>query len=274
MPLGDIKGKALNAPVYEMLGGRVRDKIRVYANTWSKAHWKKTGDYVEFALKAVEDGFTALKIYPFGVGEIVQNDQEIIDRVKAVREAVGDEIDLMVDGGWRYSSNTMTAIRIGQNLEGFGLRFYEEPIGPDDVEGMAKVAASVNIPIAAGERIYTLKGFKDYLDKQALDIIQPDIGLARGILELKKIAAMAETYHVPVAPHNYSGPVATAATLQIAACILNFFMLELFPYEHAWHDLADQPFERQVENGYIEVPKKPGLGINLNEEALYKLKAG
>jgi galactonate dehydratase len=273
--LWDIKGKALNTPVYELLGGRVRDTVRVYANTWSTVHWQKTEDYVKFALKAVEDGFSALKIYPFGVGKILQNDRAIVDRVDAARDAIGDEVDLMVDGGWRYSSDTSTAIRIGKKLERFNLRFYEEPINPGDVDAMAKVASNVNIPIAAGERIYTLNGFKDYLDKQALDIIQPDVGLAQGILELKKIAALAETYHVQVAPHNCSGPVATAATLQLAASIPNLFMLELFPYEHAWHEMVDEPLEKQIKNGYLEVPRKPGLGIRLKIERLkqYQVKS-
>jgi galactonate dehydratase len=268
--LWDIKGKALNTPIYELLGGRVRDKIKVYANNWATVHWQKPEEYVDFALRAVEDGFTGIKIYPFGVGEVAQDDQQIMDRVTAVRDAVGDKIDLMVDGGWRYSSNTSSAIKIGKKLERYNLLFYEEPIGPDNVNAMAEVARNVKITIAAGERIYTKIGFKEYLDKKALGIIQPDVGIAGGIFELKMIAALAETYCVPVAPHNCSGPVATAATIQLAACIPNFFMLELFPYEHAWHELVDEPFEKQIRNGYIKVSKKPGLGVSLNDEILLK----
>ncbi len=271
--LWDIKGKALNTPVYELLGGCVRDKIKVYANSWATVHWRRPEEYVDFALRAAGDGFEGIKIYPFGVGEVVQNDLQIIERVEAVHDAVGEKIDLMVDGGWRYSSNTLSAIRIGEKLERFNPLFYEEPIGPDNVDAMAKIAAGVNIPIAAGERIYTKNGFKAYLDKQALDIIQPDVGLAGGILGLTKIAEMAEAYGVPVAPHNCSGPVATAATIQVAACIPNFLMLELFPYEHAWHELVDEPFEKQIKDGYIELTKRPGLGVSLNNEKLLKLKA-
>lgn len=268
--LWDIKGKALNTPIYEMLGGRVRDKIRVYANTWENVRWRTPEEYAEFALKVVEDGFTAIKIYPFGIGEVVQNERQIIERVEAVRDAVGDKVDLMIDGGWRYSSNTFTAIRIGKKLERFNPLFYEEPIVPDNVDSMRKVAANVNIPIAAGERIYTINGFREYLDKQALDIIQPDIGISGGIFELKKLAAMAETYCVPVAPHNCSSPVATAATIQLVACTTNFLIQEIFPYEESWHDLVDDAYEKKIKNGYIEVPKKPGLGIELNEEAVLK----
>ena len=268
--LWDIKGKALNTPVYEMLGGCVRDKIRVYANTWLSVGWKTVQDYVDFALKVVEDGFTAIKLYPFGVGDVIQHDGEILERVIAVREAIGDKIDLMIDGGWRYSQDTMTAIRIGKMLERFGLLFYEEPIDPDNVGALAKVAAEVKIPIAAGERIYTKNRFKEYLDKGALEILQPDIGIAGGILELKKIAAIAETYGATVAPHNCSGPVATAATLQLVACTRNFLIQEIFPYEKGWHDLVYEAPEKKIKNGYIEVPRKPGLGIELNEEAIRK----
>jgi len=268
--LWDIKGKVLDAPIYEMLGGRVRDKIRVYANTWASVHWEVPEEYAEFAVRAIEDGFTAIKIYPFGIGGVVQNEKQIIERVEAVRNAVGDEVDLMIDGGWRYSSNTFTAIRIGKMLERFDPLFYEEPIDPDNVDAMAKVAANVNIPVAAGERIYTLNGFKTYLEKEALQIVQPDIGLGGGILELKRIAAMADTYCVPVAPHNCSSPVATASTIQFIASTTNFLILEVFPYEELWHDLVDEPPEKRIRNGYIEVPKKPGLGVELNEEMIFK----
>jgi len=268
--LWDIKGKALRAPIYELLGGQVIDKIRVYANTWFIA-WHKPEDYAEFALKAVEDGFTALKLYPFGVAEIVKNDREVIERVRAVRNAVGDDVDIMIDGGWRYSSSASTAIQVGKKLERFDPLFYEEPIAPSNVSAMAKVAANVNIPIAAGERIYTRNGFREYLDKQALDIIQPDVGLVGGIFELKKIAAMAETYYVPVAPHNCWGPVATAATIQVDACTTNFFIQEIFPYELPPHyDLVDEALEKKIKNGYLDVPKKPGLGIDLKDEEILK----
>lgn len=273
--LWDIKGKALNTPVYEMLGGLVRDKIRVYANIWAttpipghRTVWQNKDEYVKFALKAVSDGFTAIKIYPFGIGEVVKDDKEIVDRVKAVRDAVGDEVDIMVDGGWRYSTDISTAIRIGKKLEEFNLLFYEEPIAPDQIDSMAKVAQGVRIPLAAGERIYTATKFREYLDKGAIAIAQPDIGLAGGILSLKKIAAIAETYSVPIAPHLCAGPVATAATIQLVACVSNFLIQEVFPYEHSWHGLVKESLEGRIKNGYIKVPSKAGLGIELNDEVI------
>ncbi len=140
--LWDIKGKALGIPVYEMLGGLIQDKIRVYANVWATVGFRRSEEYVEFALKAIADGFTAIKIYPFGVGEIVRDEKEIIKRVEAVRDAIGDKADLMIDGGWRYSQNVFTAIRIGKELERFGPLFYEEPTDPDNIGALAKVAAS------------------------------------------------------------------------------------------------------------------------------------
>ena len=268
--LWDIKGKALNTPVYELLGGCVRDKIRVYANVWATVGFRKPEEYVEFALKVIEDGFTAIKIYPFGVGEVTKDEEQIIDRVLAVREAIGDKVDLMIDGGWRYSQDTLTAIRIGRRLEKFHPLFYEEPIDPDNIDALAKVASNVKIPIAAGERIYTKNRFREYLDKKALEILQPDIGIAGGILELKKIATIAETYSATVAPHNCSGPVATAATLQLVACTRNFLIQEIFPYEEHWQDLVDEAPEKKIKDGYIEVSRKPGLGIELNDEAIRK----
>jgi galactonate dehydratase len=267
--LWDIKSKALKVPVHEMLGGRVRDKIRVYANTW--ASQRKLEDYVEFAVRAVENGFTALKIYPFGEEELVNNEQEAIERVRAVRDAVGDNVGIMIDGSWMYLSSASAAIRVGKKLERFNPLFYEEPIAPDNIDAMAQLAANINIPVAGGERIYKVNGFKRYLGKQALDVIQPDVGLAGGILELKKIAALADAHSVPIAPHNCNGPVATAATIQIDACTTNFLIQEIFPFDPPWHyDLVDEAPEKRIKNGYLNVSRRPGLGVELNDEEIAK----
>lgn len=267
--LWDIKGKVLKVPVYEMLGGRVRDKIKVYANTW--ASHRKLEDYVEFAVKAVENGFTALKIYPFGEDEMVKSEREAIERVRAVRNAVGEDVDIMIDGGWMYLSSASAAIRLGKQLERFDPLFYEEPIAPDNIDAMARVAANVNIPVAGGERIYRASGFRRYLDKQALDVVQLDVGLAGGILESKKIAAMADAHCVPIAPHNCNGPVATAATIQIDACTTNFLIQEIFPFDPPWHyDLVDEAPEKRIKKGYLDVPRRPGLGVELNDEEIAK----
>lgn len=264
--LWDIKGKILNAPVYELLGGCVRERIRVYANTWNAVGWDKPKDFVAFAEKAMTDGFTALKIYPFGIEKIVQDDQKVVERVQAVRKAVGDDVDLMVDGGWRYCRNTAAAIEIGKRLEEYNLRFWEEPIGPDNIRAMAEVAKNVKIPLAAGERIYTPNAFRDYLENGALGFVQADVGLAGGILELKKIAVLAESFQAPFAPHNCSGPVATAATVQFAATDPNFFILESFPYQTEWQKPVLTPLDKTIKDGYLSIPETPGLGITLNEK--------
>jgi len=267
--LWDIKGKAMKVPVYEMLGGQVRDKIRVYANTWKGQ--RKLQDYVKFAVQAVEKGFTALKLYPFGEEEMVGSEREVIDRIRAVREAVGDEIDIMIDGGWMYLSSASAAIRVGKKLERFNPLFYEEPLAPDNIAAMAEVVANLNIPVAAGERIYKASGFREYLNKQALDVVQPDVGLAGGILESKKIAAIAEAHSLPVAPHNCNGPVATAATIQLDACTTNFLIQEVFPFDPPWHyDLVDEAYEKKIKNGYLEVPRRHGLGVELNHKEIAK----
>ena len=265
--LWDIKGKAMKAPVYEMLGGQVRNKIRVYANTWTGQ--RKLQDYVEFAVKAVEKGFTALKLYPFGEEEMVKSEREVVDRIGAVREAVGDEIDIMIDGGWMYLASASAAIRVGKKLERFNPLFYEEPLAPDNIDAIAEVAANLNIPVAAGERIYKTSGFREYLNKKALKVVQPDVGVAGGILELKKIAALAEAHSVLVAPHNSNGPVATASTIQLDACITNFLIQEVFPFDPPWHyNLVDEAYEKRIKNGYLEVPRKPGLGVELNHKEI------
>lgn len=270
--LWDIKGKALEVPVFELLGGRVRDTLAVYANTWDAVHWKSTDDFVRFATRAVEDGFRAVKIYPFGVGEVVRDERIVIERVRAVRDAIGEGIGLMVDGGWRTSADTASAIRIGRQLERFDLLFYEEPIGPGNPTALAKVASRVAIPIAGGERIYSAESFRDHLAAGALDIVQPDVGLAGGIGGLGRIAAVAETFRAPVAPHNCSGPVATAATAAFAAATPAVTLLELFPYQRAWQELAVDPLERRVVGGVMPLPEGPGLGIDLDEKRLARCR--
>jgi len=241
--LWDIKGKAMKVPVYEMLGGQVRDKIRVYANTWKGQ--RKLQDYVKFAVQAVEKGFTALKLYPFGEEEMVGSEREVL---------------------FRYSLNPL-ALYIRSPAAAGMLRFATTSA----IAAMAEVVANLNIPVAAGERIYKASGFREYLNKQALDVVQPDVGLAGGILESKKIAAIAEAHSLPVAPHNCNGPVATAATIQLDACTTNFLIQEVFPFDPPWHyDLVDEAYEKKIKNGYLEVPRRHGLGVELNHKEIAK----
>jgi galactonate dehydratase len=275
--LWDIKGKTLGVPVHELLGGRCWDKLRVYANGWYGG-FVTPDEFAEKAKSVVADGYTALKFDPFaadskGVWNYPRRalDRERADlafeRVKAVREAVGPKVDILIEvhGNLGVSS----AIQMGKRFEKLDPFFYEEPVDALNVEAMKKVARNVDIPIAAGERLYTRYGFRQYIEEQVLDIIQPDLGLAGGITEVKKIASYAETYSIHVQPHNCGSPVGTAAAVQLDTCITNFIIQEWFPYlPKAHYELVKKDLEHQAVDGYFEVPRTPGLGIELNEEAL------
>jgi galactonate dehydratase len=162
---------------------------------------------------------------------------------------------------------TDAIIRIGRRLEGQDLLFWEEPVDPFDVEALKKVSSEVHIPVAVGERVYTRYGFRRILELHAADILQPDIGNTGGIMEAKKISAMAEAYNMRVQPHNCAGPVSTAAALQLDACIPNFIIQELYPYRIPEHfQIVDRAPELEVRNGEVTIPDRPGLGVNLVED--------
>jgi galactonate dehydratase len=277
--LWDIKGKALGVPVYELLGGRCWDKLRVYANGWYHG-CVRPEDYAEGALRVVSDGYTAMKFDPFaytaeGEWDYPRRalDPERADlayeRVKAVREAVGPKVDILVEV--HGNLGTTSAIQMGKRFEPLKPFFYEEPVDALNVECMKKVAENVDIPIAAGERLYTRYGFRPYIEGQVLDILQPDLGLAGGITETKKIADYAETYNLHVQPHNCAGPISTAAAVQLDVCMTNFIIQELFPYRNdGRYELVQDAPELQVVDGYLPIPKAPGLGVELDEQVISK----
>lgn len=273
--LWDIKGKELGVPVYEFLGGKLRDKIRAYANAW--AFQKSVIDHrpedtpdviARNAEKMVEAGFTAMKWDPFRFGgQTIPKEEEkfAVAAVKAVREAVGPDVDLLIECHGRF--NMWSAIRMAQKLEPFDPFFYEEPIPPDNIDAMAEVQRSINLPIATGERLYTRWEFRPLFEKQAARIIQPDICHAGGILETKKIAAMAETYYVSVQPHNSNGPIGTLASLHLDASIPNCIIQEFFyPYLEHYNEILTEPIE--YSGGFLKIPDRPGLGADINEEAI------
>lgn len=275
--LWDIKGKALNAPVYELLGGACHDKLPVYANGWYHSY-NAPEDFIEPAQKIAADGYRALKFDPFrmrpdgviGYPKRAPGKERMdlaVDRVRAVREAVGPDFKICVE--IHGNLGPTAAIQTGQRLEELDPFFYEEPVDANNVEMMAKVAAGVNIPLAAGERLYTRYGFRPYIEGQILDILQPDLGLAGGIMEVKKIAAYAETYGIHVQPHNCASPVLTFASVQVDACMPNFIIQELFPYRPDEHyAVVLNPLEKQVQDGCLPIPTEPGLGVHLNEDFL------
>ena len=266
MALWDILGKSLGVPVYQLLGGRANDKVRIYVNGWFSGA-KKPEEFAACAKAAMERGVTALKWDPFGKAYLTLSGAELDNAlacVAAVREAVGNRVDLLIEGHGRF--DVPTGIRIAKELEQFRPMWFEEPVPPDNLEALKAVRDKSPVPISAGERLYTLKSFKDLFEMRAADYIQPDISHAGGIMELKKIAAVADTYYIPFAPHNPSGPVANAATLQLAACCPNFNILEIMYSDVTWRaDVTDE--DLHYEDGYIIIPDKPGLGIELNEKA-------
>lgn len=269
MALWDILGKSLNTPVYQLLGGRIRDQVRIYVNGWFSGA-KDPHDFAQKAKIAVERGVTAMKWDPFGKSYLEISNQDLdvaLECVAAVREAVGSNVDLLIEGHGRF--NVPTAIKIAKELEQFKPMFFEEPTPPDNLEALKAVRDKSPIAIAAGERLYTLKSYKDLFELRAADYIQPDISHAGGIMELKKIAAVSDAYYIPFAPHNPSGPVANAATLQLAACCPNFSILEIMFSDVPWRkDVTNELLEYQ--DGLIQIPSKPGLGIEINEDECMK----
>ncbi len=266
MALWDIKGKALGVPVYQLLGGKANDKVRIYVNGWF-AGAKTPEEFGEKAKIAVQRGVTAMKWDPFGKSylEISNADLDTALRcVDAVRQAVGPKIDLLIEGHGRF--NVPTGIKIAKELEQFKPMWFEEPTPPDNLDALKAVRDKSPVAISAGERLYNLKQYKDLFEMRAADYIQPDISHAGGIMELKKIAAVADTYYIPFAPHNPSGPVANAATLQLAACTPNFSILEIMYSDVPWRaDVTNEALT--YKDGYIDIPDKPGLGIEIDEEA-------
>jgi len=269
MALWDIKGKDLGVPVYQLLGGKIRDSIACYANGWF-APAKTPDEFAEKARQAVAQGFSALKWDPFGSAYLQIERKQLNDAlacIGAVSDAVKDKADIIIEAHGRF--DIPTAVRIGQSLRDFDILWYEEPIPPQNLEGLAEVKRRVPVPVSAGERLYNRWDFRSLFDLKAADFIQPDVSHAGGISEVKKIAAMAEAYHIPICPHNPSGPVANAATLQLAGNLPNFYLLETMSSDVPWRSEISTE-EVRFENGKMVIPDKPGLGIDIHEEAIKK----
>lgn len=277
----DIKGKALKLPIWQLLGGRTNNSIRAYASHvqggWgSEPKVSVTPDeYAEEAMKAVAQGYDAVKISPVivdGKGrrstdltKILSNDlvKLFYNRVKAVREAIGPNVELIIDTFGLLSDTT--AIQMGRLWEEFNIYYFEEPVNYNNVQMQEKVTKNVKIPMAAGERIYTRWGYRPYFEKQLLDVIQPDIGSCGGITEGKKICDYANTYDIVVQCHTYGSPITTAVSLQVETAIPNFLL-----HEHATPVLRPSVKEISLTNyqpvkGRFAVPELPGLGIELND---------
>lgn len=267
MAMWDITGKYYNAPVHALLGGKMRDHVKMYANAWFTGA-REPAEFAEKAKETVALGVKALKWDPFGKAHMTLASEELektVEIVGAVREAVGPYVDLLIECHGRF--NPYTAVMISRELAPFKPMLLEEPCPPDNFDALAAVREKSAIPVSAGERVYTKFGFNDLFSKNAVDIVQPDIFHAGGIFESKKIAAMAEARHIPVSFHNPSGPISNAAILQLAACTPNFLIHEIMLTDGSFRkDFTDE--EVVFEDGFIRIPDKPGLGIEVNEEAL------
>ena len=266
MALWDINGKSLGVPVYRLLGGKVNEKVKIYVNGWF-AGAKEPEEFAAKAKETVKRGVKAMKWDPFGSAYMDISNAELdkaLRCIAAVREAVGNDVDLLIEGHGRF--NVPTSIKIAKELEQFKPLFFEEPVPPDNLDALLEVRQKSPVAISAGERLYTRKSFKELFEKRAADFVQPDISHAGGIMECRKIAAMAEAYYIPFAPHNPSGPVANAATLQLAACTPNFHILEIMLSDVSWRkEVTNESLV--YEDGYMKIPDKPGLGIELDEAA-------
>lgn len=249
MALWDIKGKVLNTPVWNLLGGQVRDRIRIYAHAST----------AEVALDLKARGIGAVK-----TGGV----RDPLAKVAAIREAVGPDMDIMADLHGPPWMTPKDAIVLGRALEPYNMLFLEDPVAPENIEGLARVADAVAIPIAAGERAGTIWGWRAMIEREIVDVIQPDTGRAGGISQMKKLAGMAEAHHIMMAPHSGTlGPVAEFAALHLLAAIPNTLMLERI--ENDWpgrNEVISAP--PVLENGHLIVPTTPGLGVDIDEAAV------
>ena len=246
MALWDIKGKVLGVPVWSLLGVQVRDRVRIYAHA----------NTPEAALSLKARGIKALKCG--GVSDPVR-------RVAALREAVGDDIDLMIDLHGPPWLTPADAVTLARALEPYRLLFIEDPIAPENLDGYRRIRDAAHVPLAAGERMTTIFGLRDLIERELVDVVQPDTGRAGGLTQMKKIAAMAEAHHIMMAPHSGSlGPVAEYAALHLMAAIPNALFLERV--EDDWEGRAHTVIPHPVsQDGFLRVPDAPGLGVDIDE---------
>jgi galactonate dehydratase len=281
--LWDVVGRAAGLPVYALLGGRFRDRIRMYADCHAGGDDSPAAN-ADKARQVVDMGFTAIKFDLDDRSHPRKHDAfnhtvsepelaSMVGKVRSVREAVGPDIDVAMDLHGVY--DTSSGIRIAQALEPYHLLWLEEPVPPENVPALREVKRSTRTPICAGENIYLRWGFREMIETQAVDVIMPDLPKCCGLSEGKKIANMAEVYYIPVAPHNVCGPLGTIASCHCCAAIPNFLVLEWHWLERPhWHELvaADPPL---IRDGYITLTDRPGLGVDLDDEAAERyLKPG
>ena len=270
--LWDISAKALGLPVYRLLGGRVRDRVRVYQGCTGPTPEAAA----EKALELVQDyGYTAFKMSPFPPDDHLRPWNEVLREgprhMAAVREAVGDDVDIGLDVHAKVLE-PIRALELARAVEPYNPFFFEEPIRPEGIREMAWLRRRSPVPIATGEALYAKFQFNDLVRQQAADIIQPDVCVCGGLMEMKKIAAIAEGHDVVVAPHNPMGPLAGAINLHFAASTTNFLVLEYRAHDKGrWRELVKNPWTPV--DGHLEIPDTPGWGLEVDEDALGRYPA-
>jgi galactonate dehydratase len=270
MAMWDISGKKLGVPLWRLWGGRIRDRVRAYANGW---YFGVEGpeDWGDRAGEVAELGYTAMKFDPFGrAGPRISREELDYAQaiVREVRRGAGPGADLLIEAHGRFDIHA--AIQAARAVEPFDCFWYEEPVIPGNHAALRQLADAVSIPVATGERVYSRQDARELLELHAATVLQCDVCHCGGLEEIRKIAAVAETYSVAIAPHNPNGPVATAACLAIDAVTPNFMIQEMFtPWDVDWRDTVVIGSSRVVD-GYIEVPDRPGLGVELVHDELAK----
>jgi galactonate dehydratase len=263
--LWDLAGKSAGVPVWALLGGRIRNKVRVYQST-SGATARQAGENAKALVEKY--GYTALKMGIQANGDMPYNQAVRVtaEHVRAVREAVGPDVDIGVDVHAKFFE-AERAIRLAKAIEPYNPMWMEESVRPENYDAMKKVSDHVNIPLASGESNYGIYEFKQLIQRQCLDFLQPDVCCCGGMLTLKKIAAMAEAQYIMIAPHNPMSPLATAVNVHFAASTPNFYILEYAaPDSGARKNVLKEPLMVK-KDGYVDIPNKPGWGVELNEEA-------
>lgn len=282
MALLDMKGKVLGVPVYQLLGGAFRNKIRLYANYWFTGGGHNAQDYAEQAKKVMAAGFKGVKFDPFAhvnylYGEDLSADlglnseqqNRAYEVSKAVREAIGPDADLMIET--HAMLNFKTAVAMAERLAELNITWYEEPVGPESASTLKTMRERISpkVSICVGERHYTRFGIRDILEKQVVDVIMPDITRCGGPSEMKRMATMAEVYNVLLAPHNPNGPLSTLASAHVCSSVPNFFRQEFMLNDVPWRDeVIDYPIE--VRDGHLILSNRPGLGVDLVEKEMEK----
>jgi galactonate dehydratase len=268
MALWDISARALDVPVYRMLGGQTRDRVRAYANGWFSGA-RTPDDFAAAAVATVEQGFKGLKWDPFEAADLTVGRLDLtrmLEPVAAVREAVGDGVELFIEGHGRF--DVPTAIGIARELEQYQPVFFEEPSPPDSIDALVEIRSKSPVPIAAGERWFGRNAFLPIFERGGVDFVQPDVTHAGGLLELSFISTLAAAHYVPFAPHNPSGPLSTAATLQLGAALPNFRYLEIMAVDVPWRSDISNEALQLTDEGDVLIPDRPGLGIDLNLDAI------